>query len=54
MRITAAEGRGITGAVLNFNPDTATKRTVFISGRNLPHLKTTSANLTIGLFPPSC
>lgn len=54
MRLTAAEGHGITGAVLNFNPDTATKRTVFSGGRNLLYLKTTSATLTIGLFPPSC
>jgi len=54
MRITAAEGLGITGAVLNFNPDTATKRAVFTGGHTLPYLKTTSAILTVGLFPSGC
>jgi len=54
MRITTAEGHGITGAVLNFNSGTATKRTVFTGGHNLPHLKTTGANLTVGIFPPGC
>jgi len=54
MRIAAAEGRAITGAVLNFHPEAAANRMVFTGGHNLPHLKTTSTILSVVVFPPNC
>ncbi len=46
---------GIIGATINFNPNAANHASAFNQGRNLHRLSvTTSASLTIPVFPPDC
>ncbi|NOT58676.1 MAG: hypothetical protein HOP19_00450 [Acidobacteria bacterium] len=54
LNLMARDDRGITGAVVNFNPNAATTRGQFNSSHNLHHLSYTSAKLTIPVFPPTC
>ena len=47
--------QGISGAVLNFNPNAATAATAYTSGRNLHKLTLDSTNnFVIPVFPPPC
>ena len=47
--------QGISGAVLNFNPNAATSATAYTSGRNLHKLTLDSTNnFVIPVFPPPC
>ena len=47
--------KGITGAVINFNPNTATSATAYNQGRNLHKLTLDTTNsFVIPVFPPPC
>lgn len=47
--------KGITGAVINFNPNTATSAVAYSSGRNLHKLTLdTNNSFVIPVFPPPC
>lgn len=54
MRVMAREDIAISGAVLNFNPDAATKKHRFNGGHNLHALRYTSGNLIVPVFEPTC
>lgn len=56
MRLMAREDRAISGAVIHFNPQTATRRGAFNGGSNLHHLSFTSATLVVPIYisHPSC
>jgi len=54
MRLTAKQDVAISGAVINFNPDAATKKNCFNGGHNLHPLRFTNGTLTIPVFEPNC
>lgn len=54
IRLMSQESKGITGAVLTFNPNAATKKGLFNNSHNLHHLSYTSAVIKVPVFPPSC
>lgn len=49
LSIAARQGRGMVGAALSFNPNGS-----FNSSRNLLHMNTTAARLTVPVFPVAC
>lgn len=54
MQLMAKEDKAISGAVINFNPEAATRVNRFNGGRNLPPLRFTNGELTIPVFAPIC
>ena len=55
LKLWAIANAGISGAVINFNPNAAVSQEAFNGGRNLHRLTLTSAGfLVMPLFPPSC
>ena len=55
MKLWGDSDIAIVGATINYNPNTASNSNAFNQGHNLHILKTTtSATLTIPVFPPSC
>ncbi|MEP7336993.1 MAG: hypothetical protein ABI977_04565 [Acidobacteriota bacterium] len=54
MRIMAEEGHAISGAVINFNPNAATRKGAFNGGHNLHHLRFGSGSFMMPVFPSSC
>lgn len=54
IRLMTREGKGVTGAVINFNPNAATKKGLFNSSHNLHHLGYTTATLKVPVFAPAC
>jgi hypothetical protein len=54
MRIMDGEGRGISGAVINLNPDAASRKGAFNGGHNLHHLRLGGSSFTVPVFEPSC
>jgi hypothetical protein len=54
LRLMTREGKGVTGAVISFNPNAATIKGVFNSSHNLHHLDYTTATVKVPIFPPSC
>lgn len=54
MRLMARDERAISGAVINFNPNAATRRNAFTGGHNLHHVSYTTGGFLTPVFPPSC
>jgi hypothetical protein len=54
IRLMSQEGKGVTGAVISFNPNAATTKGRFNSSHNLHHLGYTSAVIKVPIFPPTC
>ncbi|HMV83963.1 MAG TPA: hypothetical protein PKC13_01595 [Blastocatellia bacterium] len=54
IRLMSQEGKGVSGAVINFNPNAATKKGIFNNSHNLHHLSYTPATIKVPVFPPSC
>ncbi|MDX2034077.1 MAG: ExeM/NucH family extracellular endonuclease [Blastocatellia bacterium] len=55
MKLWAANGGAMTGALLNFNPNAAANTAAFNQGHNLHVLTTTNAmSFSMPVFPPSC
>jgi len=55
LRMYSQSDIGITGSVINFNPNTAASAGAFNQGHNLHTLtNTSSASYVIPVFPPSC
>ena len=55
MKLSGGSDIGLLGAALNFNPNAASDHGAFNQGRNLHKLTlTTTASLTIPVFPPTC
>jgi hypothetical protein len=55
MKIFSQAEIGITGSVINFNPNTAASAGAFNGGHNLHKLKLVFlATYTVPIFPPSC
>ncbi len=54
MYVLMREGIGVTGAVINFNPNAATTKGAFNSSHNLHPLSYTTARMVIPVFPPGC
>lgn len=54
MRVMAREEKTISGAVINFHPNTATRRGAFTGGHNLHHLRYASGGFSAPVFEPSC
>lgn len=54
MRLMAKQDVAISGAVINFNADAATKKNCFNGGHNLHPLRFTSGSLIIPVFDPNC
>jgi hypothetical protein len=55
LKLWADSDFAIIGATINFNPNTASSSNAFNQGHNLHILRTTtSATLTLPVFPPSC
>lgn len=54
LQIFSTKEAAITGAVINFNPNAATKKNAFNGGFNLSHLNYTAGQMTVPVFPPNC
>ena len=55
MKLSTQDDRGLVGAVLNRNSNTASSSAAFSGGHNLHKLTTTNAaSVTVPIFPPSC
>jgi len=54
LQVFVTSDAAITGAVINFNANAATKANAFNGGYNLHHLNYTAGQLTVPVFPPSC
>ncbi len=54
MRVMAREDLVISGAVINFNSDAATKKNRFNGGHNLHALRYTSGSFALPVFEPTC
>src|SRR5581483_4952993 len=54
MKFFSTDGNAIVGAALNFNPAAGTNPNAFNQGHNLHVLDSTTASLTIPVFPAGC
>lgn len=54
MRLMARDERAISGAVINFHQNAATRKSAFTGGHNLHHVSYTTGGFLTPVFPPSC
>jgi len=54
LQLTTREGKGVTGAVISFNPNAVTTKGIFNNSHNLHRLDYTTATIKVPVFPPSC
>ncbi len=54
MRMMGDDGRAISGAVMNLNPNAAMRKGAFNDGHNLHHLRFGTGSFTVPVFPLSC
>ena len=55
LKLWAVGNAGITGSVINFNPNAAASQSAFSGGRNLHRLTLTNSGfIAMPIFPPTC